>query len=250
MLMDVETGELTFVEKDPENEVDFGDAVFHPETDELIATAYVGDRVRVYPKTDEAEKLWDEPEEGPARRRDRRQQHGPRHEPRCWSRSPATWTPARSTCTTRPPARPTLQYRSRPELPSEHLAHMKPVSYKARDGMNIHGYLTLPKGVEHKNLPVVMYIHGGPWARDYWGYEPYAQFLANRGYAVMQVNYRSSHRLRQELHERRQQGMGHRRHAARHHRRREVAHRRGHRRSRARSASSAAATAATPPWPA
>jgi dipeptidyl aminopeptidase/acylaminoacyl peptidase len=85
-----------------------------------------------------------------------------------------------------------LQYRSRPDLPSEHLAHMKPVSFAARDGMTIHGYLTLPKGVGLKNLPVVMYIHGGPWARDFWGYEPYAQFLANRGYAVMQVNYRSS----------------------------------------------------------
>ncbi|MBU2500019.1 S9 family peptidase, partial [bacterium] len=86
----------------------------------------------------------------------------------------------------------TLQYRSRPELPSEHLAPMKPVSFTARDGMTIHGYLTLPRGLEAKNLPVVMYIHGGPWARDYWGYEPYCQFLANRGYAVMQVNYRSS----------------------------------------------------------
>ena len=58
--------------------------------------------------------------------------------------------------------------------------------------MKLHGYLTVPRGVEAKNLPVVMYIHGGPWARDYWGYEPYAQFLANRGYAVMQVNYRGS----------------------------------------------------------
>ena len=162
----------------------------------------------------------------------------------------ATSIPARSTSTTRRRGKATLQYRSRPELPSEHLAHMKPVSYTARDGMTIHGYLTLPQGVEPKNLPVVMYIHGGPWARDYWGYEPYAQFLANRGYAVMQVNYRSSHRLRQAVPERRQPRVGHRRHAARHHRRRAVAHRRGHRRSRTRSASSAAATAATPRWPA
>lgn len=69
---------------------------------------------------------------------------------------------------------------------------MKPVTFTARDGMKIHGYLTLPRGLGGKNLPVVMYIHGGPWARDHWGYEPYAQFLANRGYAVMQVNYRAS----------------------------------------------------------
>jgi len=58
--------------------------------------------------------------------------------------------------------------------------------------MRIHGYLTLPRGGGGKNLPVVMYIHGGPWARDQWGYEPNVQFLANRGYAVMQVNYRAS----------------------------------------------------------
>ena len=79
-----------------------------------------------------------------------------------------------------------------PWLNENELAVQKPVSYKSRDGLTIHGYLTLPVGVEPKNLPVVMNIHGGPWARDNWGFNPEVQFLANRGFAVLQVNYRGS----------------------------------------------------------
>ena len=72
------------------------------------------------------------------------------------------------------------------------MAEMKPVEYQARDGVTIHGYLTLPKGRDPKNLPVVVNPHGGPWARDEWGFNPEVQFLANRGYAVFQTNYRGS----------------------------------------------------------
>jgi dipeptidyl aminopeptidase/acylaminoacyl peptidase len=79
-----------------------------------------------------------------------------------------------------------------PWLKEENLSPMQPVSYTSRDGLTIHGYLTLPKGYEPKNLPVVMLPHGGPWARDYWGFNPEAQFLANRGYAVFQMNFRGS----------------------------------------------------------
>lgn len=79
-----------------------------------------------------------------------------------------------------------------PWINETELAVMKPVSYTSRDGLTINGYLTLPVGVEPKNLPVVMNIHGGPWARDNWGFNPEVQFLANRGYAVLQVNYRGS----------------------------------------------------------
>ena len=70
------------------------------------------------------------------------------------------------------------------------MSHTKPISYSARDGLVIHGYLTLPIGIEPKNLPVVIHPHGGPWSRDEWGYDPEVQFLANRGYAVLQMNYR------------------------------------------------------------
>lgn len=72
------------------------------------------------------------------------------------------------------------------------MCEMKPIQYKSRDGLTIRGYLTLPKGVEAKNLPVVINPHGGPWARDYWGFNPEIQFLANRGYAVLQMNFRGS----------------------------------------------------------
>jgi len=79
-----------------------------------------------------------------------------------------------------------------PWLAESALAPMKPVSYKSRDGLTINGYLTLPLGVAPKNLPVVVNPHGGPWARDQWGFNPEVQFLANRGYAVLQVNFRGS----------------------------------------------------------
>lgn len=79
-----------------------------------------------------------------------------------------------------------------PWLKEEEMADMKPITYTARDGLVIHGYLTLPRGVEPKNLPLVVNPHGGPWYRDNWGFNPEVQFLANRGYAVLQMNFRGS----------------------------------------------------------
>jgi dipeptidyl aminopeptidase/acylaminoacyl peptidase len=69
---------------------------------------------------------------------------------------------------------------------------MKPVVIRTRDGLSMNAYLTLPNGLSPKNLPMVLFVHGGPWARDAWGYNPTAQWLANRGYAVLQPNYRGS----------------------------------------------------------
>ncbi|WP_107925256.1 S9 family peptidase [Lysinibacillus parviboronicapiens] len=79
-----------------------------------------------------------------------------------------------------------------PWLNPEELAQMHPISYKSRDGLTINGYLTLPKNKDAKNLPLIVNPHGGPWARDMWGFNPEVQLLANRGYAVLQVNFRSS----------------------------------------------------------
>lgn len=79
-----------------------------------------------------------------------------------------------------------------PWINEEEMAATKPISYQSRDGLSIHGYLTLPLGVEAKNLPVVVNPHGGPWARDTWGFNPEVQFLANIGYAVLQMNFRGS----------------------------------------------------------
>lgn len=81
---------------------------------------------------------------------------------------------------------------SREWIKPEEMAEMKPVKFKARDGLTLNGYLTVPPGSDGKNLPLVINPHGGPWARDSWGFNPETQFLANRGYAVMQVNFRGS----------------------------------------------------------
>ena len=78
-----------------------------------------------------------------------------------------------------------------PWLEEKNLVEVKPITYQSRDGLTIHGYLTLPRG-GGKNLPLVVNPHGGPWARDGWGYNPELQFLANRGYAVLQMNFRGS----------------------------------------------------------
>ena len=86
----------------------------------------------------------------------------------------------------------TLLFTAQPKLEGLALAEMKPVVVKARDGLNLNSYLTLPVGVPPKNLPMVLFVHGGPWARDTWGYNGYAQWFANRGYAVLQPNYRGS----------------------------------------------------------
>jgi dipeptidyl aminopeptidase/acylaminoacyl peptidase len=83
-------------------------------------------------------------------------------------------------------------FTNQPKLEKATLAQMEPVEYKAQDGLTIHGYLTKPVGVEPKNLPTVLLVHGGPWARDTWRLDPMVQWLANRGYAVLQVNFRGS----------------------------------------------------------
>lgn len=83
-------------------------------------------------------------------------------------------------------------FSSNPKLEQYPTSPMFPISFKARDGLLLNGYLTLPLGVEHKNLPTVLMVHGGPWARDSWGFKSTVQWLANRGYAVIQVNFRGS----------------------------------------------------------
>jgi dipeptidyl aminopeptidase/acylaminoacyl peptidase len=83
-------------------------------------------------------------------------------------------------------------FSTRPDLAEYKLAPMKPVTIKSRDGLDLVSYLTLPVGVEPKKLPLVLMVHGGPWARDHWGFDAQAQWLANRGYAVLSVNYRGS----------------------------------------------------------
>lgn len=190
-LLDPETGRETFVERDPEGRVDFGGAGFSDATEELTATVYVGDRVRIYPRSDQI-------------RRDLEilRSRFPDAE---FSLNSSTEDeslvivgvgtdvdPGSAYLYDRSSGEIQLLYRSRPELPSAQLGFRKPVRYMARDGLEIPAYLTLPRGAEVMGLPAVILPHGGPWARDFWGYDPYAQFLANRGYAVLQPNFRGS----------------------------------------------------------
>ncbi|MEQ3549644.1 S9 family peptidase [Pseudonocardia nematodicida] len=85
-----------------------------------------------------------------------------------------------------------LLFRAYPDLDPAELAPMTAVRFPARDGLELHAFLTLPVGVVPQNLPLVLLVHGGPWAHDMWGYHPRAQFLASRGCAVLQVNFRGS----------------------------------------------------------
>lgn len=86
----------------------------------------------------------------------------------------------------------TFLFCTRPQLNKYHLAQMKPISFTSRDGLTIHGYLTYPLASKNKDFPLIVCVHGGPFTRDSWGYDPFVQFFANRGYAVLQVNYRGS----------------------------------------------------------
>jgi dipeptidyl aminopeptidase/acylaminoacyl peptidase len=191
LLMDAATGETALVESDPEGEVDFGGTIFSDATEELISTYYVGDRVRIYPREEtfahDLEVLRAELPDGELG------VQGLTEDMNLMVISVSRDVdPGSVYLYNRKAASVEKLYTSRPDLPTEYLAPMKAVRYPTRDGMQIPAYLTIPKGVEAKGLPTVLYPHGGPWARDTWGYDPVAQFLANRGYAVLQPNFRGS----------------------------------------------------------
>jgi dipeptidyl aminopeptidase/acylaminoacyl peptidase len=191
MLLDVTSTETELVASDPKGEVDFGGALFNDKTEELVATVYVGERQRVYPKTEAFEETYET-----------LKAKLPDGELSLQSSTEDFQTHIVSVQRDVNPgavylfdeASGTVEklYASRPELPTAALAEMTPITYEARDGLEIPAYLTLPKGVEATNLPTVIYVHGGPWSRDTWGYDARAQFLANRGYAVLQPNFRGS----------------------------------------------------------
>ena len=86
----------------------------------------------------------------------------------------------------------TFLFNHMPQLNKYELAQMEPISFQTRDGLTIHGYITFPVWKQKKSLPMVLWVHGGPWGRDSWGYDPVAQWFANRGYVCLQVNFRGS----------------------------------------------------------
>jgi len=191
VLFDPTTKSETLVESDPLNRVDFGGARFSDLTNELIATTYTDDRTRIYwkDKSWEADynllksKLPDMDIEPTSSTND----------DRVWMLvATSDREPGVRYLFDRNTKALTKQYSIFDKLPRTALAQQKPVTYKSSDGMTIPAYLTLPVGVEAKNLPLVVFPHGGPWGRDQWGYSSIAQFLANRGYAVLQPNFRAS----------------------------------------------------------
>ena len=191
VVFDPETRAEAFVERDPEGRVDFGGMVYSDVKDKVVATYYNGDRLRIVPQDDELAAdlafLRAELPEG-----DILPGSMTKDERKMLVTVTRAEDPGSVYLFDRDADTVELLYRSRPDLPAEHLAPMEAVRYTARDGREIPAYLTLPQGVEPRDLPVVMYVHGGPWGRDSYGYDPYAQFLANRGYAVLQPNFRSS----------------------------------------------------------
>jgi len=190
-LFDPESGKTEMVESDPMKRVDFGGAVFSQVTDELVLTSYLDDKQRVYFKNKEFESdyKW-------------LQSKLPGKELALGSRTrdEQTWVvtaysdtePGETYIFDRKGHKLVKQFTVREKLPRESLAKMEPVHYKSSDGLEIPAYLTLPKGVPAKNLPTVIFPHGGPWGRDIWGYNGYAQFFANRGYAVLSPNFSAS----------------------------------------------------------
>lgn len=191
VLFNPDTKQEEIVESDPQNEVDFGGAIFSEKTDELVGTVYVGDRTRTYfrDKSFEADyqlvkKKLPNLEITIA---------GGTNDDRKWMLIASGDTePGARYIFDRDSKALIKQYQVFEKLPRQHLASMKPIRYKSSDGLEIPAYLLLPKGPAPKNLPLLVIPHGGPWARDIFGYNSLAQFFANRGYAVLTPNFRGS----------------------------------------------------------
>ena len=191
LLMDPATGKEELVASDPRKRVDVGSPIFSDKSEELVGVSFEDDRVHIvwFSKEYEADYEWL-----------RKQFPGRDVNPYSSTEDEKLWLvsangdtePGETYLFNRGARKLALQYRIREKLVRDHLAPMQAIRYKSSDGLEIPAFLTLPKGVEPKNLPLVVVPHGGPWARDTWGYDGLAQFVANRGYAVLQPNFRAS----------------------------------------------------------
>jgi dipeptidyl aminopeptidase/acylaminoacyl peptidase len=189
--MNLADGQITKIESDPKNKVDL-DSLESSDIDyHIFFTKYEDDRSRLYFRDKQFEKeyrwlqskLQNKEIEFSARSKDEN----------IWIVSAHSDTePGETYVWNRKAQTLTLQYRIREELPREALSPMVSIHYKSSDGLEIPAYLTIPKGLPAKDLPLIVFPHGGPWARDSWGYDTFAQFLSNRGYAVLQPNFRGS----------------------------------------------------------
>lgn len=193
-LMDPITKKLTKIESDPEGKVDFGELSMDRNTRKMISTSYTAEKNVSYWK----DKTWEANYKFLQNRFPEREISftgntndyskllvtvgGDKYATEVYFFDAKT-------------RKLVFQYTQNPEIKKveNHLASMKPVTYKSSDGMEIPGYLTVPAGSNGKNLPLIVLVHGGPKGeRDVWSYNPLVQFLANRGYAVLQPNFRAS----------------------------------------------------------
>ena len=193
-LMDPKTKKTTKIESDPKGKVDFGNLFIDRNTRKIIATSYTGDKTENYWK----DKTWEDnykflQNKFPGREIDFSSST------KDYSKSLVTaWGDQYASESYFFDAKTkelVFQYTPRAELKKveKYLAPMTPITYKSSDGLEIPAYLTLPAGSTGKNVPVVVLVHGGQKGpRDYWGYNSIVQFLANRGYAVLQPNFRAS----------------------------------------------------------
>jgi dipeptidyl aminopeptidase/acylaminoacyl peptidase len=185
---DLRSGEERVLAHDPE--FDLGNVLVHPDTGEAQAVSFVRERLEwevLDPslRDDFAALSATNPGDFGIVGRD--------HADRTWLVSYTVDSgPVSSYLYDRASRRATFLFDHTRELRSYVLAAMAPFSLRARDGLTLRGYLTLPPAGERKRLPTVLLVHGGPWQRDRWGYVPEAQWLANRGYLVVQVNFRGS----------------------------------------------------------
>jgi dipeptidyl aminopeptidase/acylaminoacyl peptidase len=192
--LEIDNSKLTKIESDPNNKVDFGSLSMDDNTKEIIYTAYVDDKTQYYWKNKEWEANYNYLK-GKFPGREVSFQSSTKNNKKFLIAVTGDKYATEAYFFNTENKELILQYIPRPELKKveQYLATMNSVHYKSSDGLEITAYLTLPVGVSSKNLPVVMFIHGGPKGpRDQWGYNSYAQFLANRGYAVLQPNFRAS----------------------------------------------------------
>jgi len=191
ILMDLSTGREIVVDSDPLGQADIDQILFDDDTGELLLTRYIGDTARLYPKTPDMTQLVEAA----------RRAGGGVIEIGGGTRDRSRWV-----VTLNAPTKPAVTYLysrhrkslrrfydPRPGLRRYRFAKMKALSFAARDGLRVGGYVTLPPGLPPRALPLVVLVHGGPWGdRDSWGFQSDVQLLANRGYAVLQVNYRGT----------------------------------------------------------
>jgi dipeptidyl aminopeptidase/acylaminoacyl peptidase len=186
--LELESGAKEVLAEDPIYDV--GGAMLHPDTRELQMVFYVKDRLE-YLVMDES--IRTDVESIRALHPGDFGFQGRDHADKTWLVAfTADDGPVPFYAWDRDAKKATFLFEHQPALSQYTLAKMEPFSFKARDGLEVHGYVTAPPDVERRGLPTVLDVHGGPWGRDTWGFNPEAQWLANRGYLCVQVNFRGS----------------------------------------------------------